>query len=142
MFEIFSVTASGMEAQRLRMNVISSNLANAQTTRTESGGPYVRKDVVFSTRPVGEFNGYLRASLGDHNVGVNVDRVINDNRPFKIAYEPSHPDADAEGYVAYPNVNTVEEMTNMITAARSYEANVTAFKAARDMANKALEIAG
>ncbi len=141
MFNVFEVSASGMEAQRLRMNIIASNLANVQTTRTAAGGPYRRKDVVFTTR-ANAFSGLLNASRDSYAVGVKVAGIINDNRPFKYAYEPGHPDADTSGYVAYPNVNAVEEMVNMISASRSYEANVTAFKASRDMANKALEISG
>ncbi len=141
MFNVFEVSASGMEAQRLRMNIIASNLANVQTTRTAAGGPYRRKDVVFTTR-ANAFSGALDASRDSYAVGVKVAGIINDSRPFKYAYEPGHPDADTSGYVAYPNVNAVEEMVNMISASRSYEANVTAFKASKEMANKALEISG
>lgn len=139
MFDIFSISASGMEAQRLRMNVISSNLANAETTRTEAGGAYRRKDIVFEA-DTGGFGDYLRSSMNSYGKGVRVAGIVDDPRPLKRAYDPGHPDADANGYVAYPNVNVVEEMVNMISAARSYEANVTAFKASRDMAVKALEI--
>jgi flagellar basal-body rod protein FlgC len=141
MFEVFEVSASGMEAQRLRMNIIASNLANVQTTRTSAGGPYRRRDVVF-TSGSNSFSGILDASRNGYAVGVKVSDIINDTRPFKYAYEPGHPDADTSGYVAYPNVNAVEEMVNMISASRSYEANVTAFKASREMAKKALEISG
>lgn len=140
--DIFSVSASGMEAQRLRMNTIASNLSNIDTTRTPEGGPYRRKDVLFTTQQYGvnPFSSYLNASLDNYNAGVKVAGIIEDSRPLKYTYDPAHPDADRNGYVAYPNVNAAEEMVNMISAARSYEANVTAFKATRDMAVKALEI--
>jgi flagellar basal-body rod protein FlgC len=137
---IFSISASGMEAQRQRMNVIAGNIANADSTKSAEGGPYRRKDVVFATQYNMDFDGYFRASLEDYGASVKVSGVVNDARPLKYTYEPGHPEADANGYVAYPNVNVVEEVVNMISASRGYEANVTAFKATRDMALKALEI--
>ncbi|MBI1911765.1 MAG: flagellar basal body rod protein FlgC [Deltaproteobacteria bacterium] len=140
MFDIFSVSASGMEAQRLRMNVVASNLANVETTRTADGGAYRRKDIVFESQNANGFDSMLKTSLNNYNIGVKVTGIIDDQRPLKYSYEPTHPDADAKGYVAYPNVNVAEEMVNMIAASRSYEANVTAFKSTRDMALKALEI--
>ncbi|MBI5810774.1 MAG: flagellar basal body rod protein FlgC [Deltaproteobacteria bacterium] len=148
MSDMFDISASGMEAQRLRMNVIAGNLANAQTTRTEAGGAYRRKDVLFESHEE-VFGDFLKAGFtgrafgaGRQATGVRITGIIEDKRPFKYAYDPSHPDADKTGYVAYPNVNVAEEMVNMITASRSYEANVTAFKASRDMANRAIDIAG
>ncbi|MBI2413259.1 MAG: flagellar basal body rod protein FlgC [Deltaproteobacteria bacterium] len=138
--DLFSVSSSGMEAQRVRMSVIASNLANVETTRTAEGGAYRRKDIVFSAEQ--DFGAVLRSAVDSESPGVKVAGIIEDQRPFKYAYEPSHPDADAKGYVAYPNINVAEEMVNMITASRSYEANVSAFKATRDMAMKALEIGG
>ncbi|HHL40575.1 MAG TPA: flagellar basal body rod protein FlgC [Deltaproteobacteria bacterium] len=142
MFSLFDISASGMEAQRLRMSVIASNLANVNTTRTATGGPYRRRDVVFAPVPQRSFGDILRASYGggDGTAAVRVQSIILDQRPFKYVHDPSHPDADADGYVAMPNINTVEEMVNMIAASRSYDANVTAFKASRDMVLKALEI--
>jgi flagellar basal-body rod protein FlgC len=137
--DMFSISASGMEAQRLRMNVIASNLANVETTRTENGGAYRRKDIVFAADKQG-FDGLLRSSMDKYRAGVKVVGIVEDSRPLKHVYEPNHPDADDKGYVAYPNINAAEEMVNMISASRSYEANVAAFKATRDMANKALEI--
>lgn len=144
MFDAFAVSASGMEAQRLRLNVIASNLANVETTKTSTGGAYRRKDVVFasSETPFGEL---LRKASGTPSGvggagGVRVAGIIEDSRPFKQQYDPSHPHADSNGYVAYPNVNTVEEMVNMISASRSYDANVSAFKAAREMYIRALEL--
>lgn len=140
MADLFSVSASGMEAQRLRMNVIASNLANVETTRTATGGAYRRKDIVFETNSQTTFGEHLRNASAAYNNGVKVSGIIEDARPLKYKYEPGHPDADKTGYVAYPNVNAAEEMVNMIAATRSYEANVTAFKATREMAIKALEI--
>ena len=141
MFEVFAVSASGMEAQRLRMNTIASNLANVETTRSAGGGAYRRKDVLFATNSA--MFGDVFGGTGDSSiVGVKVAGIVNDPRPFKYAYEPDHPDADTSGYVAFPNVNAVEEMVNMISASRSYEANVTAFKASKDMAKMAIDISG
>lgn len=141
MADIFSISASGMEAQRLRMNIIASNLANVDTTRTSSGGgAYRRKDILFETDRSESFAGYLNASEDKESAGVRVAGIIEDMRPLRYVHEPGHPDADTNGYVAYPNVSVAEEMVNMIAASRSYDANVSAFKATRDMANKALEI--
>ena len=137
--DMFKVSASGMEAQSLRMNIIASNLANVETTRTANGGAYRRKDIVFAAQKP-DFNGLLQNSIDRFRSGVEVAGIIEDQRPFKQAYEPNHPDADDKGYVAYPNINAAEEMVNMISATRSYEANVAAYKATRDMALKALEL--
>jgi len=141
MSDLFSVSASGMEAQRFRMNIIASNLANVETTRTESGGAYRRKDIVFAAQGEGGFGSFLKDAMdGEASVGVKVAGVVEDARPLKHVYEPTHPDANTEGYVAFPNINVAEEMVNMIAASRSYEANVSAFKATREMALKALEL--
>ena len=140
MADLFSVSASGMEAQRFRMNIIASNLANVETTRTESGRAYRRKDIVFAAQGEGGFGSVLQKAIDGAAPGVKVAGVIEDARPLKQVYEPAHPDADANGYVAFPNINVAEEMVNMIAASRSYEANVSAFKATREMALKALEI--
>jgi len=137
--DMFKVSASGMEAQRLRMNIIASNLANVETTRTANGGAYRRKDIVFAAQKP-DFNGLLQNSIDRYRSGVEVVGIVEDQRPLKQAYEPNHPDADSNGYVAYPNINAAEEMVNMISATRSYEANVAAYKATRDMAMKALEL--
>ena len=132
--KIFNISASGLEAQRVRMNIISGNLANAQSTRSaDGGGPYRRKDVVFS-EVLGEFTG---GGSGE----VRVSEVIEDQRPFQVIYDPQHPDANKDGYVQLPNVNLLEEMVNMMSASRSYEANVTAINSAKGMAQSALEIA-
>jgi len=135
-----------MRAQRLRMNVISSNLANAYTTRTPEGGPYRRKDVVFAPSPVddgaGLFEQIFRSIINNEKEpeGVKVVDIVEDKRPFKMVYDPGHPDANKDGYVAYPNVDVVEEMINLISASRSFEANVTAFNSAKDMILKTLDI--
>ena len=117
------VNASGLTAQRKRVEVSSANLANSQTTRTEEGGPYRRKDVVFQTS---SFQESLGAAMGKGVEGVEVSDIVNDPRPFDRRYEPGHPDADKDGYVSYPNVNVMEEMANLVEASRSYEANIAA----------------
>jgi flagellar basal-body rod protein FlgC len=123
------------------MNVIASNLANIHTTRTAAGGPYKRKDVVFAAdSDHRNFQSVLRSKMGERMTGVRVVGVVNDNRKPQLKYEPQHPDANEKGYVAMPNVNLVEEMVNMISATRSYEASVTAINATKSMAMKALEI--
>jgi flagellar basal-body rod protein FlgC len=140
-FSAMRVSASGLEAQTRRMNTISSNIANAETTQTEEGGPYKRKDPVFTATTDKESFGEILNNQLDQTVqGVMVDDIHEDTAPPRMVYNPSHPDANDEGYVAMPNVNTVEEMANMISAQRSYEANVTAMNAAKAMAMKALEI--
>ncbi|PKM56959.1 MAG: flagellar basal body rod protein FlgC [Firmicutes bacterium HGW-Firmicutes-3] len=142
-FSSMNVSASGMTAQRLRMDTISQNIANVNTTRGENGGPYRRKTVVFEEiQSRNNFKGMLNEYLNEYSVngGVKVSRIIEDNKPPIRAYDPSHPDADDEGYVSMPNVNTIEEMTNLISANRSYEANITAFNASKSMISSALNI--
>jgi flagellar basal-body rod protein FlgC len=136
------ISGSGMAAQRQRMNAISSNLANINTTRTPEGGPYRRKDVVFeSTSDAQSFGEVLGATdpRSDYQQ-VHVSDVIHDTKAPLMKYDPTHPDANEDGYVAFPNVNLMEEMTNMMQATRSYEANVQAIQATKDMALSALEI--
>lgn len=136
------ISSSGMAAQRMRMNTISSNIANINTTETPEGGPYRRKDVVFESMPDKRNFGQIVTS-GDPANGfqrVQVTDVVSDRRAPILKYEPDNPNANAEGYVAYPNINLMEEMTNMIQATRSYEANVSAMQATKDMAMSALEI--
>lgn len=137
-----NISASGMSAQRLRMDIISQNIANVNTTRDESGHPYRRQNLVFSEKTPAPFAGFLNSATGAKSgSGVKVTQIIEDNEtPMKMVYDPSHPDANEEGYVTYPNVNTVTEMTNLIDASRSYEANVTAFNATKNMALKGLEV--
>lgn len=135
------ISATGLSAQRLRMNITSANLANIHTTRTAEGGPYRRKDVVFAAgSPDTAFTDILTEQLEMNSGEVRVAEVIEDTRPFKTSYSPGHPDADPEGYVQFPNVDILEEMVNMISASRSYEANVTAANTAKQMAQRALEI--
>lgn len=137
------IGASALTAQRLRMDVIAQNIANANTTRTENGTPYKRKTVVFEERKVKESFSSLLASSGVDKYtgkGVKVAGIVEDNAPFKRVYEPGHPDADEEGYVLMPNVDIVTEMVNMISASRAYEANVTSINTTKSMALKALEI--
>jgi flagellar basal-body rod protein FlgC len=136
---VFEISASGLEAQRIRMNAIASNLANAQSTRSDEGGPYRRKDVIFESKPAG-FGDVFQTSLDSGTAGVSVSGVIEDQRPFKVVFDPQHPDANEKGYVELPNVNLLEEMVNMMSASRSYEANVTALNTTKTMVNKALEI--
>ena len=123
------------------MNLISSNLANANTTRTPEGGPYKRKDAVFSAIPLeAEFGRVLDSATRQQVRQVEVTEIVEDRNPPRRHYDPSHPDADEQGYVSMPNVNVVEEMTDMITATRVYEANVMAAQAAKNMALKTLEL--
>lgn len=137
----FAISASGLDAQRTRLNVISSNLANLESTRTPEGGPYRRRDVVFSSKAMkGSFENILLSSMSNEFQGVLVTKITSDPGSFKRVHEPQHPDADADGYVLYPNVNAMQEMVNMISALRSYEANVTALNATKSMATKAMEI--
>jgi flagellar basal-body rod protein FlgC len=139
--DTLNASASGLSAQRLRMNLISSNLAHVNTTRTAEGGPYRRKDAVFSA--VSQASGFaqtLRESMENGIKEVQVTEIREDYRPPLLKYDPQHPDADSKGYVALPNINVLEEMVNMLSASRSYEANVTAIKTTKDLANEALEI--
>jgi flagellar basal-body rod protein FlgC len=140
-FSSMRVSASGLDAQMKRMNTISSNIANAETVRGADGGPYRRKDAVMqATTDRESFDEILGNRLDEEVQGVLVAEIQEDTSPPRMVYNPSHPDANEEGYVAMPNVNTVHEMANMISAQRSYEANVTAMGAAKAMAQKALEI--
>jgi flagellar basal-body rod protein FlgC len=131
-FNVLQVSASALSAQRQRMNVIASNMANAHSTRTEEGGPYRRKDVIFSAEPVDGNPGGLE--------GVKVSDVVEDQAPPKMVYDPGHPDADKSGFVALPNVNVIEEMVNMMMASRAYEASVSAFDMSKSNFMKTLEI--
>jgi len=155
----FDISGYGLSAQRVRVNTISSNIANAQTTRTEEGGPYRRKEVVFKAIDFNEqFNKALNKmsnatqyedplNEGDFGKKVNpaimsviIDKISQDDREPKMKFEPGHPDADANGYVAYPNINPVIEMADLVEATRSYQANVSAFQSAKDMANSAISL--
>ena len=155
----FDISGYGLSAQRVRVNTISSNIANAQTTRTAEGGPYRRREVVFKAI---NFNDVYNKALdtktqsakyqdplneGDFGKKVNpaimsviVDKISRDDSEPKLKFEPNHPDADANGYVAYPNINPVIEMADLVEATRSYQANVSAFQSAKDMANASLSL--
>lgn len=134
------ISGSGLTAQRMRMDVISDNIANVDTTRTEDGTPYTRKKVVLEERNA-RFADVLKNSSRDGGAGgVRVAEIANDPTPYQLVYDPSNPDANADGYVQMPNVDITQEMVDMVSAYRSYEANVTAFNAYKDMAVKSLEI--
>jgi len=140
-FNSMNVSSSALSAERTRMNLISGNLANANATRTPEGGPYKRKDAVFSATPIeNSFSRTLDGATGREVRQVEVVQIIEDQNPPRMQYDPNHPDADPQGYVALPNVNVVEEMADMINATRTYEANVAAVQAAKSMALKTLEI--
>ena len=136
-FTAMEVSASGLSAQRARMNVAASNLANAQTTQAAGGGPYKRRDVVLSAT---QMPGAEGTALAQAVNGVEVSSIKQDTAPPRLEYDPGHPQANAQGYVAYPNVNPVEEMVDMITASRAYEAGITTMTTAVSMAEKALGI--
>lgn len=140
--DALNTSASGLSAQRLRMNLISGNLANVSTTRTPEGGPYRRKDAVFAAVPAPRsFQDELAARGGKSDlVEVRAVRVVEDQREPLRKYDPQHPDADAEGFVDLPNINSAEEMVNLISASRSYEANIAAVRATKNMIQRALEI--
>ena len=142
LFQSFNISATGMTAQRFRTDIIAENIANINTTSTEKGGPYRRKVVTFEEKSITPFSEYYSTSrnraIGN---GVKVSKISEDyETDFIMEYDPSHPDADENGYVSYPNINTVTEMTNLIEATRAYEANATAFDASKSMALTGLSI--
>lgn len=147
LFNALRTTASALTAQRLRLDIIANNIANAETTRTAEGGPYQQSSVVFSPRaevrpfrlPSLVRHARLRAS-SESQRGVQVTAIVQDETPGNRVYDPNHPDADEAGFVTYPNVNLVTEMTDLLSATRSYEANVTVLNAVKQMALKALDI--
>lgn len=142
LFQSFDICASGMTAQRFRMDTIAENIANVNTTRTEDGTPYRRKIVTFEEKQLTpSFSDILSDTTTFQGNGVKVAKVSEDTETdFIKTYDPSHPDADADGYVSYPNVNTVTEMTNLIDSSRAYEANITAFDAMKNMVQAGLSI--
>lgn len=136
-----NISSSALSAQRLRLDVISSNLANINTTNTPEGGPYRRREVVFAAQPVtDDFGEVLNSEMEKNLRKVEAVDVIIDRRPPKMIYDPQHPDANASGYVGMPDINVMEEMVNILSATRSYEANVAVINATKSMAAKALEI--
>jgi len=130
-FSVFKISASALDSQRKRMNVIASNMANVHSTSTEDQGVYQRKDVLFEATPVDPKGKYE---------GVKVKEIVIDNTQPIVVYDPAHPDADAEGYVTMPNINIIEEMVNMMMATRAYEANVSAFNISKELFMKTMEI--
>jgi flagellar basal-body rod protein FlgC len=138
LFSSLQVSASGMSAQRTRAELLVENMANAETTRTPEGGPYRRKDVVFASQTqTSPFSAVFQSEM---DTGVAVADVVQDNRDPERRYQPGHPDADASGYVAYPRMNPAEEMVDLLNASRSYQANVSAMTAVKDMINHSLDI--
>lgn len=138
-FNSMQINASGLTLERLKMDTISTNIANVNTTRTEEGGPYRRKEVLFEESLVKETS-KLTGKLGRKSVGVKVSGIGEDDENFKLTYDPSHPDADENGYVLMPNVNMVDEMISLLNTQRTYEANVTALSSSKSILKKALEI--
>jgi len=146
LFDAIEISASGLSAERLRMDITAENLANAQTTRGADGQPYKRKQVVLA-QTGGGFGAMLAGAMGPRSLargatggGVAVAGIVEDPSPSRMVYDPGHPDADARGYVALPNVNPVAEMVELITASRAYEANVTAMQSAKSMFTKTFEL--
>jgi flagellar basal-body rod protein FlgC len=141
-FRSFDIAASGLTSERLRMDLISSNIANINTTKTTDGGPYRRQLPIFEAVFDNAISDIEKNDSGEefHGKGVRVREIIEDQGPLKRVYDPNHPHADKEGYVSFPNVNVVKEMVDMITASRAYEANVTVLTTSRQMFNSALEI--
>jgi flagellar basal-body rod protein FlgC len=141
LFSTLSVSASGLAAQRQRATAIAENLANSETTRTPEGGPYRRKDVVFQPEAQSSpFSAIFQAELGPHVTGVGVAEVVEESRPPIMKYDPGHPDANPEGYVAMPSINPAEEMVDLMGASRAYQANAAAMTAVKDMVAKSIDL--
>lgn len=140
-FSAMNVSATGMTAQQIRMDIISENIANANTTRTENGKAYRRKTVVFAEKDTTSFDHILNGYLSHYQPnGVKAPKIVEDQSELRLVYEPDNPDANEDGYVEYPNVDTVTEMTNLIDSSRAYEASVTAFNASKSIAVKGMEL--
>lgn len=138
---IFDINGSALKAQMMRIEVLSSNIANVNVTRTPEGGPYRRKDVIFKSTPFqSSFDQAMEMGKENSKVGVSVSKVIEDQSPFLLKYDPNHPDAGADGYVKMPNINIVAEMVNIQEASKSYEANISVIVVAKNMIAKTLEI--
>ncbi len=141
LFSLLSVSASGLAAQRARAELLVENLANAETTRTPEGGPYRRKDAVFQSQPQGSpFSALFQAELGGPATGVEVAEIVEDTRAPEKRYLPGHPDADADGYVAFPRINPAEDMVDLMGATRGYQANVSAMSAIKDMIHRSVDL--
>jgi flagellar basal-body rod protein FlgC len=140
-FTTFKISGSALKANTIRLNTISSNLANVETTSTPEGGPYKKKSVYFESKPM-DFQQHLDGHLKSATQGVHVTKILEDEDPPQLVYNPAHPDANDDGYVELPNVSVIKEMVDMMSATRSYQANATTIKSAKRMALKALEIGG
>ena len=141
LFSTLSISASGMSAQRTRAELLVENLANAETTRTADGGPYKRKDVVFESQAAGSpFASMLDTAMGGGSNGVGVSEITVDDSEPEQRYMPGHPDANANGYVAFPKINPAEEMVNLMDASRSYQANIASMSAVKDMIQKSIDL--
>ena len=144
LFRMFAISSAGMTAQRSRMSVISGNLANVETTRTPEGGPYRRRDIMFKAVPLaGRFGDLLADKIDDDSQGllsVEVSGIQQSSRPPRQDYNPNHPDADRAGYVQLPDINAMEEMVDLMSAVRSYEANLTAYNATKNLVRRLLEV--
>ncbi len=141
LFSALSVSASGLTAQRTRAQILVENLANSETTRTAAGGPYRRKDVVFrSEEAQASFGSVFATSLGGAGTGVAIDSVVTDNREPETRYIPGHPDADKDGFVAFPRINQAEDMVDLMGASRSYQANVAAMSSVKDMIQRSIDL--
>lgn len=140
-FDSMQINTSGLNLERLKLDVISSNIANVNTTRTPDGGPYLKKEVTFE-ESFKRQESYLMGEISNKSFGVRSTGIEENEENTKLVYEPSHPDADVNGYVTYPNVDMADEMIDMITTLRAYDANVTAMNASKAMLNKALQISG
>lgn len=141
LFSTISVSASGMSAQRERAQVLVENIANADTTRTAEGGPYRRRDVVFQSSPVDSpFSSFLDTQMDTQGDGVRVSDITVDNSAPDRRYMPGHPDADKDGYVAFPRLNPAEDMVDLLGASRAYEANVSAISAVKDMIQRSIDL--
>ena len=141
LFNSLSVSASGMTAQRQRAEVLVENIANADTTRTANGGPYRRQDVVFASQPVGQpFSSVLQAQMDNQPQGVAISQIVVDQSEPDRRYLPGHPDADKDGYVLFPKMNPAEDMVDLMGASRSYQANVSAISAVKEMINRSMDL--
>jgi flagellar basal-body rod protein FlgC len=144
LFKMFAISGAGMSAQRSRMSVITGNLANTETTRTPEGGPYRRRDVIFQAVPLtGDFSDLLTENLLDRPEGllsVEVVGIRQSSRPPRQIFDPNHPDANPNGYVSLPDINVIEEMVDLLSAVRSYEANLTAYNATKSLVRRLLDI--
>ena len=140
---VFAVVGSALDSQRQRLNIIAGNLANAESTRSPNGGPYIRRDVVFqAVSPDKSFHSVFNSAFADPSgpSAVRVTNIIQDERPFRVVYDPDHPDADKKGFLLLPNVNPIEEMVNLMSATRAYEANIAVMETGKTMTLRALEM--